>query len=139
VRLRAEDGAVTTELVLVTPVLIILLLFVVMAGRIALAKGDVEGAARDAARAASIARTAGGAEAAARDAATANLEREGTSCGTLDVVTDLGDFHPGGSVSVTLTCHVGLGDLMLLRLPATKSISATSVEVIDVYREAEVP
>ena len=133
--LRAEDGAATTELVLVTPVLILLLLFVALTGRLALVRGDVEGAARDAARAASIARTSGEASEAARRAARANLDRSGTPCGRLEVHPDVVDFRAGGTVSVSVTCHVALGDLMLLRVPATRSVEATAVEVVDVYRE----
>jgi Flp pilus assembly protein TadG len=136
VSLRSEDGAATTELVLITPVLIILLLFVTLAGRLALTRGDVEGAARDAARAASIARTSAQAVSDARAAAAANLERSGTPCGELVVRPDVSNFRSGGSVSVSVTCNVRLGDLMLLRVPATRSVEATAVEVIDVYREA---
>jgi Flp pilus assembly protein TadG len=137
VRLRDERGSATTELVLVTPVLILLLLFVTLAGRLALTRGDVEGAARDAARAASVERNPTAAGAAARDAASANLERAGTSCGDLVVVPDTSDFRSGGSVSVTVTCNIRLGDLMLLRIPATRSVTATAVEVLDVYREVD--
>ena len=48
-------GSASLELVLVTPVVLLLLLFVVCAGRLAEARADVDRAARDAARAASIA------------------------------------------------------------------------------------
>jgi Flp pilus assembly protein TadG len=135
VRLRSETGSATTELVLVTPLLIVLLLFVVLAGRLALVRGDVEGAARDAARAASIARSAGEATAASEAAASANLDRAGTPCGRLVVASDVSDFRAGGTVSVSVTCHVGFGDLALLRVPATRAVEATAVEVVDVYRE----
>jgi Flp pilus assembly protein TadG len=136
-RLSEERGAATTELVLVTPLLIVLLLFVALAGRLALVRGDIEGAARDAARAASLARSPSAAAEAARDAAAANLSRSGTPCGQLDVQPDTSDFRAGGTVSVDVTCHVPLGDLILLRVPATRSVQATAVEVLDVYREFE--
>lgn len=136
-RLRDEDGAATTELVLVTPLLIVLLLFVALAGRLALVRGDIEGAARDAARAASIARSAGDAASAAQAAAEANLDRSGTPCGRLEVTPDVSDFRAGGTVAVDVTCHLPLGDLILLRVPATRSVQATAVEVVDVYREVE--
>jgi hypothetical protein len=126
--------------VLVTPLIIILLLFATLAGRLALSRNDVQGAARDAARAASIARTPGAARVAALDAASDNLERSGTSCEDLRVVPDLDHFEPGGSVQVKVTCQVPLGDLMLLRVPSSsKQVEATAVEVIDVYREAPAP
>ena len=53
---RDESGSVTAELVLLTPLLILLLLFVVALGRLAGARLEVDGAAAQAARAASIAR-----------------------------------------------------------------------------------
>jgi hypothetical protein len=98
-------------------------------------RGDIEGAARDAARAASIARTAGEAGEAATAAARANLDRSGTPCGQLVVDPDVTDFRAGGTVSVSVTCNIPLGDLMLLRVPATRSVEATAVEVVDLYRE----
>ena len=55
--LRDERGAVATELVLLTPLLIVMLLFVVALGRLAGARINVDGAAAQAARAASIATT----------------------------------------------------------------------------------
>src|SRR3546814_11736962 len=71
-RLSGDRGGVTTELVLVTPILLVLLMFIVFAGRMATAKGRVINASRDAARAASIERSAGAAqhEAVAADEAT---------------------------------------------------------------------
>ena len=47
----------TVEFVLVAPLLLVLVLFLVLAGRVVEAHGQVDGAARDAARAASIARS----------------------------------------------------------------------------------
>lgn len=51
-----ESGGVTVELVLLTPLLLLMLLFVVALGRTVSARLDVDGAAAQAARAASIAR-----------------------------------------------------------------------------------
>ncbi len=45
-----ERGSASVELVLMTPVLIVLLLFVVALGRLAAARGEVDAAARDVAR-----------------------------------------------------------------------------------------
>ena len=52
-----ERGSATVELVILTPLLILLLLFVVALGRLAGARIDVDGVAAQAARAASIARS----------------------------------------------------------------------------------
>jgi Flp pilus assembly protein TadG len=132
--LRDERGAAATELVLVTPVLLALLFLVVLAGRLALTNSDVTGAARDAARAASLERNAGAAQVAAQQSAEANLERQGTHCDQLSVDTNVDNFRNGGSVRVEVTCDVALGDLALLAIPGTKPVSGHATEVIDVYR-----
>jgi Flp pilus assembly protein TadG len=131
-----ESGSVATELVLLTPLLILMLLFVVALGRLASARLDVDGAAAQAARAASIARDPSTATAMAQQTATSALGSDGVTCGHLSVNTDTAQFAPGGSVAVTVTCSVGLSDLTGLRLPASESISSTSTSVIDTYRAA---
>ncbi len=133
-RLRDERGAVSTELVLLTPLLIVLLLFVVALGRLASARLDVAGAAAQAARAASIATNPTAATATAAQTATAALGTDHVTCAGLAVHTDTADFAPGGQVAVTVTCTVALSDLVGLRLPASQSISSTSTAVIDLYR-----
>ena len=108
---------------LLTPLLILMLLFVVALGRLAGARLDVDGAAAQAARAASIARDPSTATAMAQQTATAALGSDGVTCGHLTVSTDTAQFVPGGSVAVTVTCTVGLSDLTGLRLPASESIA----------------
>ena len=134
-RLRAgESGSVATELVLLTPLLILMLLFVVALGRTVSARMEVDGAAAQAARAASIARGPATATAMAEQAATTALGSDHVTCADLTVTTDTADFAPGGQVAVTVTCTVDLADLVGLRLPASQSISSTSTAVIDLYR-----
>jgi len=130
---RDESGSVATELVLLTPLLILMLLFVVALGRTVSARLDVDGAAAQAARAASIARDPATATAMAQQTATA-LGSDGVTCGGLTVTTDTADFAPGGQVQVTVTCHVDLADLVGLRLPASQAVSSTATSVIDTYR-----
>ena len=131
---RDETGSVTAELVLLTPLLILLLLFVVALGRLAGARLDVDGAAAQAARAASIARDPATATAIAQQTATAALGSDDVTCAQLSVNTDTAQFAPGGSVAVTVTCSVSLSDLSGLRLPASESISSRFVAAIDQYR-----
>ena len=133
---RDERGAVATELVILTPLLIVLLLFVVALGRLASARLDVDGAAAQAARAASIATDPSTATAMATQTATAALGSDHVTCADLSVDTDTTQFGPGGSVAVTVTCTVGLSDLTGLRLPASESVSSTATSVIDTYRAA---
>ena len=134
-RLSGDTGSVTVELVLVTPLFILFLLFVVALGRLASSRIDVSGAAAQAARAASIARDPGDATAAAEQTATAALADENITCANLAVSTNTSGFVAGGTVSVTITCHVDLADLAGLRLPASTAVTSTAVSSIDTYRE----
>jgi Flp pilus assembly protein TadG len=125
---------VSTELVLLTPLFIVLLLFVALAGRIVTARSDVVGASRDAARAASIARSAPAAERDARAAAEATLAERSLSCSPLQVDVDTSGFEPGGTVAVEISCGIPLRDLALLRIPGSRTVESRSVEVVDRYR-----
>ncbi|HEY3673051.1 MAG TPA: TadE/TadG family type IV pilus assembly protein [Acidimicrobiia bacterium] len=129
-----ERGSVTTELVIVTPLLLLLLLFVVALGRTAGSRIDINGAAGEAARAASIARTPLAAQDAAHQTASASLADQHVTCASLDVATDTSRFQPGGTVTVSVRCDVKLGDLTGLRLPSSKTLTATATAPIDRYR-----
>ena len=133
-RSRDERGSVTAELVILTPLLILLLLFVVALGRLASARINVDGAAAQAARAASIARDPTSATAAATQAAQAALGSEHVTCAHLTVAVDTTSFTAGGNVAVTVTCAVTLSDLTGLRLPASESVTSRATAVIDTFR-----
>lgn len=124
----------SAELVILTPLLILLLLFVVVVGRLASARLDVDGAAAQAARAASLARSPAAARSAARQTATAALAGQRVSCAQLAVAVDTTAFAPGGSVAVTVSCAVDLSQLTGLRLPARETVADRFVAPIDVYR-----
>ncbi|MBW3556948.1 MAG: pilus assembly protein [Actinobacteria bacterium] len=125
----------TTELVLVTPLILVLLLFVAYAGRVAGARNDTVGAARDAARSASLVRSPALADRAAADAAEATLADQRVTCAGGPVVdTDVTDFRPGGTVTVKVRCSLKLADLSLLGLRGGRDVTAKATEVIDRYR-----
>jgi Flp pilus assembly protein TadG len=134
--MRKETGSAAVELVLVTPVLIVLLLFVVFVGRLASARADVDAAARDGARAASLARSPAAAARDGREAVEATLAGERVTCRTLSVSIEAASFRPGGSVGATVTCAVDLGDLTSLGVPGTRTVSAAFSEPVDLFREA---
>lgn len=134
--LTSERGSASTELALLTPVLVVVLLLMVAFGRMARGRADVDSAARDAARAASLARSTASAKAMAEDAAATTLATEGLACRRFLVTMDLADFRPGGLVAAEVTCDVDLADLSLLRLPGSKTLRSRSVSVVDRYREA---
>lgn len=133
-RVRAEEGSATAELVILTPLLILLLLFVVALGRLAGARGDVDGAAAQAARAASIARDPTAATAAATQAAQMALASQHVTCAHLGVAVDTTAFTPGGNVAVTVSCSVDLSALTGLHLPAHETVTDRFVEPVDRYR-----
>src|SRR5260221_12133566 len=132
-----DEGSSALELVLLTHAIVLLLLFVVMGGRYAQAREDVDAAARDAARAGSIARGRDAAVTAGEVAARARLVEGGVTCRALTVALDTVDFRAGGLVSATVTCQVDLGDLTGLRLPVSRAFTATFTEPVTTYRGAQ--
>ncbi len=129
-----ERGSAAAELVLVTPLLILFLLFAVAAGRLVQGKLDVDSAAQQAARAASEARTPQAASAQATQVARAALAGQSVSCDPAVITPDTGDFTPSGEVTVQVTCTVRLSDLSLLHIPGSETITSTFTAPIDTYR-----
>jgi Flp pilus assembly protein TadG len=123
------------ELTLLTPLLVALLLFIVVVGRFAEARFEVDDAARDAARAASLGRSPDEARSMAEQAAAATLDAGGVACRAMTVDVDLSDFRPGGNVAADVACVVDLADVGLIRLPGAKTLAASSVAVVDIFRE----
>lgn len=137
-RLRRADrdaGYSTAELVVIAPVIVVLLLFVVGLGRYSSSKQLVEQAAMAAGRAASQGATAQQAADRAQAAGAASLDDAGISCVDFSMVADTGDFQPGGSVTVTLTCTASLSGLVLSGLPGSTTVSASSTVPLEIYRQ----
>jgi len=130
---RDERGSAATEITLITPLLIVMLLFVALCGRYAIARGRIDGAARDGARAAAVTRDPGDADAAARAKVDANLNGGGLPCDSVTVDVDTSDFRAGGTVRVRLVCAVKTSDLSLLGI-GPRTMTSTSLAVIDVFR-----
>ena len=106
---------ITTELVIVLPILVAFLFMLVLAGRLTDARSDVVGAANDAARAASLQRNQDAAQAQAQAAARDTVAGERLSCRregpTVEVDTvrsgtegEVAPFGRGADVRVTVTC-----------------------------------
>jgi Flp pilus assembly protein TadG len=138
-RLRArhpDGGSAATELVLITPLLVVVMLLIVAAGRLVDARLQVESAAMQAARAASLARDPGAAAAQADATARAALASEHVTCDPLAVAPDTSAFRPGGQVTVQVTCTVSLAGLALLHVPGARTLTAQFTSPVDVYRGA---
>jgi Flp pilus assembly protein TadG len=129
-----QAGVAAVELTLLMPALVAALLFVVGLVRIVTARGDVEAAARDAARAASLARDPTGADEAARAAAGSALTGGGVRCRALEVRTDTAAWTAEAMVAVEVACTVELADVALVGLPGTKELRSRFVAPLDVYR-----
>lgn len=131
--LSGERGSMSLEMVLVTPLFVAFLLLVAGAGRMVDAQSQVDGAARDAVRAASIARSASSAQDLAAETAAAGLRGNDWCSGGPTVQTDVSRWGPGGSVGVTIVCDVDLGDLSFIGLPGSKRMQGRSVAPVDTF------
>ena len=133
-----DSGSASVEMtVLVTPVFVVLALFVVLCARTASARIDVDAAASSAARAASLARSPAAARSAATEAAASALVGRSVTCAALNVPVDTSLFRRGGSVTVRVECSVTLSDLGMLGVSATRTVSGTATAPVDVFRQAD--
>ncbi|WP_066369335.1 TadE/TadG family type IV pilus assembly protein [Herbidospora mongoliensis] len=124
-----DRGSMSVETVMLAPVLVLFLLFLVGAGRVVEAQGEVNGAARDAARAASVQRDEGAAQEAATSAATdalADCPPEVSMAGT--------QWQEGGVVEVTVSCSL---DLDFLGFGTNVTITGDSVVPLEQFRRVE--
>ena len=105
-RADLQRGSMAVEFVILAPVMLLLMFFLVLCGRVVEAHGQVDGAARDAARAASIARSPGEAQANARQLARTDLN--GWCTGNAPTASVTGFRAGSGQVTATVTCSVSL-------------------------------
>ncbi len=131
---RSERGSISVEVAVIAPAFVFLMLLVVYAGKISEADGNVERAAAEGARAASLRQNPAAAIDDARAVVEANLAAAGVPCSQLDTSVDTSMFEPGGTVTITVRCDASMADVTLLGVPGTRSFTATSTEVIDTYR-----
>lgn len=133
-----ERGAASVELALVIPVLVLLMGVVVGGARVWLARSGVEQLAAGAARAGSLARSPGEAVAAAEALVRVQTPGGDLRCRELSVDVDARDLaNPPGvpaQVRVTVSCSVGLADLIVPGWPGELMVTASAVSVVDTYR-----
>lgn len=137
--LARERGSLSVELVVIAPALVLLLLLVAAGGRVVEAQGHIDGAARDAARAASIARSAGEADLWALQAAQADLQPT-SWCAARSVSASVTGFPapgvpagPGQDVTVTVRCDVNMSPFSLLGFSVTKVFTSQAVAPLDEF------
>jgi Flp pilus assembly protein TadG len=127
-----ERGSVVLEVVLLAPVLILILAAVMGGARVTLAHQRVDAAAAQAARAASTASSPTAAATMARSAARAAASTGGLDCTSMKVAVDVTAFHPGGMVTVRVSCSADLGS-GVPGLSGHRTISGSRSEIIDTY------
>jgi Flp pilus assembly protein TadG len=137
-RHRGQCGSATVEITMLVPALLLTLGLLVAGGRVWFARTTVTEAAHTAARAASLARTSGEATAAGRSAGEQSLATGGLRCAATTVEVNTAAFGvPVGTpatVTSTVSCRVGFGDLLLPGLPGSINLQATGASALDTYR-----
>lgn len=134
-RPRGDDGLAVLELVIATTVLISVLLLVVGFGRYSEAQQLAEQAAGAAARAASLDATPAQATRDAQQTAADSVATSGQSCTDLQVSVDTRAFHPGGQVSVTVSCTADLSQLTLAGFGPEETVRSTQTAPLEDYRD----
>jgi len=137
-RLHADRGSATIEAVIIAPAFLLFIGLIIGTGRVAIAHQNVESAAAEAARSASMARTPDQARADATAGARQSLTNQATNCASLSVTIDTSGFSaPVGtpaSVTATITCVLSLAELSVPGMPGTVQVTATVASPLDTFR-----
>jgi Flp pilus assembly protein TadG len=134
-----DRGSMSVELVVIAPALVLLLLLVGAGGRWVESHGAIDGAARDAARAASLARTPGDAVTLAQQTADADLTTSGwcdpgtTNVGVTGFPASAEASVQGADVTVTVTCNVNMSPFTMLGFNAASPVTGTAVAPLDPF------
>lgn len=130
-RLTGRDrGSLAVEFALLAPAFIVLMLLLVLGGRVVEAQGQVDGAARDAARAASVQENSANVGTAVQDAANGDLYETGH---TVCTQQPRGIWKNGDDVvSVTIQCKIDLGFFPGL---TSMTMTGSAVAPLDTYVE----
>jgi Flp pilus assembly protein TadG len=131
----SDAGSAAAEIVILTPLLVVLALLLVIGGRLASGLQDVGDAARTSVESAVIASTPSAAQAQAATTAGYEISHDGLQCTPYSVTTDVTDFIQGGAVSVQLRCGIELVTLGIPGLPGSVTLSDQATAGIELYRE----
>ena len=138
-RTRRDRGeANALGLVLIAPVAIGLAMVILWTGRKVDTDAQVQAASSAAAQSAARQRNPASAVAAAQATAQAMLTDVKACAGGPVVSVDAANFHPGGDVTVVVTCSPQTNDLRLSG-GASVTFVASSTAAIDTYRAIGLP
>ncbi len=127
-----DSGSSTVELVLITPVLVGLLLFLIFAAQGSHLASSVKHAADSGARAASMV-SLSRAPAEARQVALRDLAAAEPDCSQIDVHSRIEILGRTRTIRVKVSCEVSNHDYLGLSI-MQRTVVAESTEVFDVYR-----
>jgi Flp pilus assembly protein TadG len=130
-----DQGSAAAEVVILTPLLVLLALVLMIAGRLVDGAEVVDDAARTAVESAVIASTPQEAQVQAANTASYEIRRNGLQCSEYSMVTEVADFTAGGSVSVRIRCRIALVTFEIPGLPTSVSLSGRASAAIEFYRE----
>jgi len=133
-----EAGMSVLEVVLLAPLVIGFIMILVVFGVLVNARGNVQGAARDAARIGSLQRDDTSAQGAAQNTAATELARTCpgavvTQVNPNDTAQNSQDFTAGGLFTIKVSCTIPLTGLDWFSLGA-KTITAYSTAPLDTFR-----
>ena len=133
------SAAPALELILITPMILLVILVGIVTGRDATGQSKVDQAAAAAARAASATHTATEATATAQTVAQRDLAERGVDCTDMSVDVDAaGMATPPGMpahITVTITCTVTYAGLGIPGWPGQRHDTATAASPLDPHRE----
>lgn len=137
-----DRGLAALELVILAPVILLLIGFMIAAGRTSIAQGAIDAAARAAARQASIAPNLGAAQRAAYAGAVAALSGDGLNCRptvTLPRVREAFESPIGqpAGVHAFVVCQVRLSDLAIPGIPGSIRLTAGFTSPLDPFRSRD--
>jgi len=135
---RNQRGAVSIEAALLVPALVLLAALATAGWRVWWASAQVQAAAEAAARVASQSVLVSDARARVQTVVASDLKTAGVHSKNTVLSHDLSAVTlptgVAGTIRVSVTCTVGLGDLLVPGLPGAISVTGAATEAIDVFR-----
>ena len=131
---RGDVGSLTVELVVLTPILVVVALATLVFGRVSEARQQVVEASRAGAEAAAVLPTVGTAQWVGAINAVVILIGRTHTCANVTVTTDTSRFEAGGAVTVRVACQVLLSDIGFPGIPGSTVVRATATAPLDPYR-----
>lgn len=137
--LKPDAGSGVVNVLLLFPSMMLFIELIVMGGRLASTAADVQAAAREAARQATLANSGSTAEDSVRPTALVFLRDADSLCLVPTTDTQIAPyFTQGAEIAVEVQCIVSIADLGLVPgVPGSVTITRTAVESVDTYRAVD--